>query len=728
MVPIPPKGKGPTELDWHRRAFDAKSFGNHNVGLVLGTRSGGLVDVDLDSPVAVELADDFLPATGMVHGRPGKRRSHRWYRLSDAPEGVLAFRGPKGMLVELRSGSLAKGSQTLAPPSRHPSGEELTWEADGAPAELTFNELEPCVRRLAAASLLASVFPSSGRHVFCLALSGVLLRGGMPQDLAEAFVFSVAKAGGSSDPAARAAVVRATAQKLADGEQVTGIPSLVKAIPAAPIDGVFPADIVTTALEHLALQGGPEETYSPDRVEAYAKACKLTRTEYEASLFVQDGRSGTMWVRDGETFRPPIHKQHAEIALRQFLGTYPFAPGKKLIQRKGQEDSWEDVEKTDAQKVKDHTALATTVKASYVVERSTWDPKTSTFIERLAPVRGVLPAYDPQVAEWLELLGGKEAPKLLDWLASVPNLSEQSAALYLCGEGGAGKGMLAAGLARIWTTGKPVDLAGVLGSFQDDLARCPLVFADESLAGDDTSAKLRALIGTTGLHLNRKHLSALPIEGAIRLMIAGNNDGLLAFTETLTERDINALGIRFLKVDVGEPPKHFLEKLGGYEVTRSWVEGDKIAAHVLWLSETRAVTRGKRFIVDGNVEEVAKIIRKHSKVEQLALSVVMDALQGNVLPCPVVVDKDARKVWVYGRGVAKAIRMQDHGKITERAITLAVANVCTKQMKNTQLPEGGRFWCRELDFEVFEDWAEHVAGVDVDMLISMLGFEATVSM
>jgi len=91
---------------------------NGNVGIKLGCRSGGLVDVDLDSAEAVELADIYLLETDAVFGRRAKRRSRRLYI---SPEAVFeAFTDPiKGdRLLELRADGQTGGChQTLVPPS-----------------------------------------------------------------------------------------------------------------------------------------------------------------------------------------------------------------------------------------------------------------------------------------------------------------------------------------------------------------------------------------------------------------------------------------------------------------------------------------------------------------------------------------------------------------------------------------------------------------------------------
>src|SRR5829696_6651379 len=48
-----------------------------NVGVLLGTASGGLVDVDCDTPEAIKCAHYLLPKT-LISGR-GQLKSHFWF-------------------------------------------------------------------------------------------------------------------------------------------------------------------------------------------------------------------------------------------------------------------------------------------------------------------------------------------------------------------------------------------------------------------------------------------------------------------------------------------------------------------------------------------------------------------------------------------------------------------------------------------------------------------------
>src|SRR3712207_5257056 len=82
IIPIPDGSKAPTLPNWPHltithddidRYFDDA---HRSVGVLLGSASGNLVDVDLDAPEARLLATEFLPPTDAVFGRPRAPASH----------------------------------------------------------------------------------------------------------------------------------------------------------------------------------------------------------------------------------------------------------------------------------------------------------------------------------------------------------------------------------------------------------------------------------------------------------------------------------------------------------------------------------------------------------------------------------------------------------------------------------------------------------------------------
>jgi len=152
VVPIPYRSKNPGYTAWQQSRFKedelADQFGGQpkNIGVLLGEPSGWLIDTDLDHPRAVELADQLLPPTNAIFGRPGNPRSHRLY-VAKSPVATKKHRSKSaGMIVELRS----TGLQTVFPPSVHESGEPITWEQDDPqPAEVDPQILLDAIQKLA---------------------------------------------------------------------------------------------------------------------------------------------------------------------------------------------------------------------------------------------------------------------------------------------------------------------------------------------------------------------------------------------------------------------------------------------------------------------------------------------------------------------------------------------------------------------------------------------------
>ena len=82
IVWIDPGKKRPFKAGWPMLDENPDDYdGTSDLGLLCGRRSGDLVCVDIDSDNALSLTDEYLPETSMIEGRPGKRRSHRWYNV-----------------------------------------------------------------------------------------------------------------------------------------------------------------------------------------------------------------------------------------------------------------------------------------------------------------------------------------------------------------------------------------------------------------------------------------------------------------------------------------------------------------------------------------------------------------------------------------------------------------------------------------------------------------------
>lgn len=223
-VPVPSGKKGPRRREWQSLRVTEKEIDelfqkDGNIGLLTGEPSNGLIDIDLDCPLAVQLAPVFLPPTSMRSGRPSRPSSHLWYRVSDTLPSTKKYTADTRVLVELR----ASGCQTLVAPSTHPDGDVYAWEGELEPSEIEGNQLRNAVAKLAAATLLASHWPGRGsRHDAANALAGMLLRAGWIEADVVEFVRHIAIAAGDEEADDRANAAAATARTLSTGQPATG--------------------------------------------------------------------------------------------------------------------------------------------------------------------------------------------------------------------------------------------------------------------------------------------------------------------------------------------------------------------------------------------------------------------------------------------------------------------------------------------------------------------------
>lgn len=226
-IPVPRGRKGAQINHWTKYCCDPAAvettFANMNVGVLLGDRSNGLVDVDLDCIEAQGIADVLLPATDAVFGRASTPRSHFLYVADPIPK-TKQFRDFNGkMLVELRS----SGCQTVFPGSVHPSGEDVVWKQVGAPLQIPADQLQQNVALLAVAAMLARHWPNKGsRQNTALAVAGGLHHAGVSGELIPPLVEAIAEAASDEEAEARRQAAKATVAKAAGGEAVTGWPSL----------------------------------------------------------------------------------------------------------------------------------------------------------------------------------------------------------------------------------------------------------------------------------------------------------------------------------------------------------------------------------------------------------------------------------------------------------------------------------------------------------------------
>ncbi len=207
--------------------FDRQFEPRDGIGIRTGEPSGWLVDVDLDSALALRVARHagMLPKTGLVAGRDAKPWSH-WLYLVEGELPHKTFKGSAvpGPIVEI----LSSGQQMAAPPGRVADGEQKVWYAYGEPARIKAEDLRQCVAEVAVVAELLAIWPRQGdglRHAAYLALAGGLLNAGVDQDRIEAMTEVLIAETGDHEPDDRRRAVASTLEK-EDGGPMTGWPTL----------------------------------------------------------------------------------------------------------------------------------------------------------------------------------------------------------------------------------------------------------------------------------------------------------------------------------------------------------------------------------------------------------------------------------------------------------------------------------------------------------------------
>ena len=176
---LKPNSKYPIGSAWQQNPLTPEMVyhnfktNGQNIGLINGKVSG-IVDVDLDCGEAKRLASLLLPRGLATFEHSSNDRGHILYRVNNAGK-TQQYQCPETgkTLVELRS----TGSQTMIPPSIHPSGQKLKFTfIDDTATQLDFNDLQVQVSKIAALSLIARHWREGVRHSLALGVAGLLLK------------------------------------------------------------------------------------------------------------------------------------------------------------------------------------------------------------------------------------------------------------------------------------------------------------------------------------------------------------------------------------------------------------------------------------------------------------------------------------------------------------------------------------------------------------------------
>ncbi len=237
-----------------------------------------------------------------------------------------------------------------------------------------------------------------------------------------------------------------------------------------------------------------------------------------------------------------------------------------------------------------------------------YDPRVRKLKQGIYMLRDDLVAREhPEVQEWLELFGGSDVERFLDWCAALPRLDRACAALFIKGWRGSGKSMFLRGCSELWGMEGAADFKAMLADFNGAVLQSPVIAADEGIpAGGrgDVTQIFRNAVANELHDITVKYRMPSKLRSYLRIMAMANDTKDLYFKGQESDEAIDAIAQRIIYIEQDKSAPNFLKERGGRVHTESWVGKDrpgKIAQHLLWLSQTRTIapTSDGRFLVEG---------------------------------------------------------------------------------------------------------------------------------
>lgn len=490
---FPLNGKHP-RVKWSA-SFNGPWSEVDNIGVALGKRSNGLVDLDLDWPEAGDVAR-MLVGKGrtLIFGRDGKPSSH--FLFSSEVTKTRKFTLPKSFLgrgvpeehaltvCELRS----TGAYTMFPPSVHPNGETVRFENECEVARVDAETLHRWAGLIAFITVCVRLWPGDGaQHDAALAFAGILKWAEVPEEVAHRVVEAM-----SSADREKADRVRAVQDTYATEGLTSKWRKLLEAF-------AFPDDARPVFADWLGLtDNSAVEEYN----ERYAVIRDGSRVRIgTAHLDPYFGRE--KWELMSETDFMLLERKRKEAAIwlasdarREYPNGFVFDPSG--AEHDGYLNLWK----------------------GWAVDAAAGD---WSLIRR--HIVEVLASGDEEHANYIV--------RWIAWMLQNPDKPAE-VALVLRGEKGVGKGVIGRALGKL-AGQHGIHLSSsqlMTGRFNAHMRDCIFLFADEALwAGDkEGEGQLKRMTTEDTLVIEGKGRDAAVTLNRLHIMMASNEDWVIPAT------------------------------------------------------------------------------------------------------------------------------------------------------------------------------------------------------
>lgn len=316
-LPIEAGAKSIRIQGWQERTFAREDFkGMSNIGIQLGEVSQ-IVDIDLDHPIARQIAGWFLPKTSWRFGRvyPGESdtviASHWIYKISDGDpktrykttaEWKLSKKETQGKEVKVME-YRGNNSQTVFPPSVHNA--RVEWvEFGNEPATVDEKELKQSIGIIMTIIWVKTCIAPGVFHDAMLRVIGGFAKAGIPEDITKKAVKAICFLTDQENEDDRLREVEDTYKKLRDGKALVGFAALESfGWECDRVKKWLPSQFSESG--KVAKDGKPKINMSNTAMEdAVTDAIKILDAvkDEEKRLFSYGGRAVAVVKRDGNRY------------------------------------------------------------------------------------------------------------------------------------------------------------------------------------------------------------------------------------------------------------------------------------------------------------------------------------------------------------------------------------------------------------------------------------------